>query len=56
MDENGMNVMARDFTDGSNHFFSGCIDAVDGWIVKFWKPCKSDGVSNLKYFYSWKGF
>jgi hypothetical protein len=29
-----MNAVARDFADGSNHVFSGCIGAVDGWIVK----------------------
>jgi hypothetical protein len=39
-----MNAMARDFADGFNHVFSGCIGAFDGWIVKIWKPCKSDGV------------
>ncbi len=39
-----MNVVARDFADGSNHVFSGCIGAVDGWIVKIRKPRKSDGV------------
>ena len=51
-----MNAMARDFADGFNHVFSGCIGAFDGWIVKIWKPCKSDGVMDLKSFYSRKGF
>ncbi len=29
-DEGRMNAVARDFADGSNHLFSGCIGAVDG--------------------------
>ncbi len=29
-DEDRMNAIARDFADGSNHLFSGCIGAVDG--------------------------
>jgi hypothetical protein len=36
-DEDRMNAVARDFADGSNHLFSGCIGAVDGWIVKIKK-------------------
>ncbi len=55
-DEDRMNAIARDFADGSNHLFSGCIGAVDGWIVKIRKPCKKDGVLNPKSFYSRKGF
>jgi hypothetical protein len=55
-DEERMNAVARDFADGSNHVFSGCIGAVDGWIVKIRKPWKSDGVLNSKSFYSQKGF
>jgi hypothetical protein len=51
-----LNAVASNFADGSNHLFSGCIGAVDGWIVKIWKPRKSDGVLNPKSFYSWKGF
>ena len=55
-DEDRMNAVAMDFADGSNHLFSGCIGAVDGWIVKIQKPCKKDGVLNPKSFYSRKGF
>ncbi len=55
-DEDRMNAIARDFVDGSNYLFSGCIGAVDGWIVKIRKPRKKDGVLNPKSFYSWKGF
>jgi hypothetical protein len=55
-DEDRMNAVARDFADGSNHVFSGCIGALDGWIVKIHKPRKSDGVLNPKSFYSRKGF
>ena len=55
-DEDRMNAVARDFADGSQHLFSGCIGAVDGWIVKIRKPRKSDGVLNPKSFYSRKGF
>ena len=55
-DEERMNAVTRDFSDGSNHLFSGCIGAVDGWIVKIRKPPKSDGVLNPKSFYSRKGF
>jgi hypothetical protein len=33
-DEDRMNAVARDFADGLNHLFSGCIGVVDGWIVK----------------------
>jgi hypothetical protein len=55
-DEDRMNAVASDFADGSNHLFSGCIGAVDGWIVKIAKPCKKDGVLNPKSFYSRKGF
>ncbi|KAL3805723.1 hypothetical protein ACHAW5_003832 [Stephanodiscus triporus] len=55
-DEERMNAVAREFADGSNHLFSGCIGAVDGWIVKIRKPRKSDGVFNPKSFYSRKGF
>ncbi len=54
--ENRMNAIARDFSDGSNHLFSGCIGAVDGWIVEIRKPRKKDGVLNPKSFYSRKGF
>jgi hypothetical protein len=56
-DEDRMNAVASNFVaDGSNHLFSGCIGAVDGWIVKIAKPCKKDDVLNPKSFYSWKGF
>jgi hypothetical protein len=55
-DEDRMNAVARDFADGSNHLFSGCLVAVDSWIVKTRKLCKKDGVLNPKSFYSWKGF
>jgi len=33
-DDVRMEAVARDFADGSNHLFSGCIGAIDGWIVK----------------------
>jgi hypothetical protein len=55
-DEDRMNAVARDFVDGLNHLFSGCISAVDGWIVKIRKPRKKDGVLNPKSFYNQKGF
>ena len=55
-DKDRMNAVAMDFADGSNHLFSGCIGAVDGWIVKIQKPRKKDGVLNPKSFYSRKGF
>ena len=55
-DEDRINAVARDFADGSNHLFSGCIGAMDGWIVKIRQPCKKDGVLNPKSFYSRKGF
>jgi hypothetical protein len=55
-DEDRINAVARDFADGSNHLFSGCIGAMDGWIVKIRQPCKKDGVLNPKSFYSQKGF
>jgi hypothetical protein len=51
-----MEAVARDFADGSNHLFSGCIGAIDGWIVKIRKPSKKDKVRNPKSFYSRKGF
>ena len=51
-DEDQMNAVTINFADGSNHLFSGCIDAVDGWIVKIQKPSYKDGVLNLKSFLS----
>ncbi len=47
-DEDRMHAVVMDFADGSNHLFSGCIGAVDGWIVKIQKPCMKDGVLNPK--------
>ena len=51
-----MRAVANDCADGSRNLFSGCIGAVDGWIVKIKKPSKKDGVMDPKSFYSRKGF
>ncbi len=50
-DEDRMNAIARDFADGANNLFSGCIG-----IMKIRRPRKKDGVLNPKSFYSQKGF
>ena len=56
-DEESMMDVARDFSIGSNGILSGCIGAVDGWVVKIIKPQKKrDMVSNAGSYYSRKGY
>jgi hypothetical protein len=51
-----MKAVAGQFARASNGLFSGCIGALDGWVVKNKRPSKKDGISNPKSFYSRKGF
>lgn len=55
-DEEKMKEVALQFAEGSNGVISGCIGALDGWVVKIKKPSRSDGVKNAKQFYSRKGY
>jgi hypothetical protein len=55
-DDDRMRSVANDFADRSRNLFSGCIGALDGWIVKIKKPSKRDEVKDPKSFYSRKGF
>ena len=55
-DDARMAAVALDFGRASSGLFSGCIGAIDGWVVKIRKPSKSDGVANPASFYSRKGF
>jgi hypothetical protein len=55
-DDSRMKAVARQFARASNGLFSGCIGALDGWVVKNKRPSKKDGISNPKSFYSRKGF
>ena len=55
-DDERMRAVANDFADRSRNLFSGCIGALDGWIVKIKKPSKRDEVKDPKSFYSRKGF
>ena len=56
-DENRMAEVAIEFARSSSGIISGCIGAVDGWVVKIKKPTKNiDQVSKPSSFYSRKGY
>jgi hypothetical protein len=53
-----MKKTAAGFSQGTNNgVLSGCIGALDGWLVKIRKPSfKKDGIRNAAGYYSRKGF
>jgi hypothetical protein len=55
-DEFQMREVAEQFHIASQGVMSGCIGALDGWIVKVKKPSTRDGVKDPASFYSRKGF
>ena len=57
-DENSMEATAKQFANGTSHgIISGCIGAVDGWLVRIKCPSHSrDGIKNPGAYYYRKGF
>merc|ERR1711862_543895 len=51
-----MEQVALEFARKSGGLFSGCIGAIDGWIVKIRKPKARDNVKNPGSFFSRKGY
>jgi hypothetical protein len=46
-----MQGVALQFSQASRGVVNGCIDALDGCVVKIQKPQKDDGVDNAASFY-----
>ena len=56
-DEERMRNVARQFAERSSGVISGCIGALDGWLVKIRKPNKAtDRVDNIGGYFSRKGY
>jgi hypothetical protein len=55
-DDEAMSAVALQFAQSSRGVITGCIGALDGWLVKIKKPGRRDGVENPQSFYSRKGF
>ena len=55
-DEERLEKVALQFARNSGGLLTGCIGAIDGWIVKIRKPSLRDGVSNPGSFFSRKVF
>ena len=55
-DENRMREVASQFNVASQGVMTGCIGALDGWVVKVKPPSVRDGVRDPASFYSRKGF
>lgn len=54
--EEQMRDVALQFASASNGVISGCIGALDGWVVKILKPTRRDNVPDAQSFYSRKGY
>ena len=54
--DEAMAAVALQFARASNGLFSGCIGALDGWVVKVLKPTQRDNVNDPSSFYSRKGY
>jgi hypothetical protein len=54
--EEEMKNVALQFASASNGVISGCIGALDGWVVKILKPTRRDNVPDAQSFYSRKGY
>jgi len=55
-DELRMREVSDHFFNASQGVMSGCIGALDGWVVKIRAPSRRDGVSDPASFYSRKGY
>jgi len=55
-DEERLQNVALEFALRSDGLFSGCIGAIDGWVVKIRKPTSKDNVTNPGSFFSRKGY
>ena len=55
-DQDRMRNVARQFHVASQGIMTGCIGAIDGWVVKVKPPSARDGVHDPASFYSRKGF
>ena len=55
-DEDRLEKVALHFARHSKGLLSGCIGAIDGWIVKIKKPTLRDGITNPGSFFSRKGY
>ena len=57
-DDDRMAAVAAEFCQKSNGLIRGSIGAVDGWLVRIWKPQERerDGIQNPGSFFSRKGF
>ena len=55
-DESMMREVASQFHIASQGVMTGCIGALDGWVVKIKPPSVQDGVRDPASFYSRKGF
>jgi hypothetical protein len=51
-----MAKVASEFAVKSSGKFTGCIGALDGWLVRINKPTEADGVDNPGDYFSRKGF
>jgi len=54
--EERLEKVALQFARHSGGLLTGCIGAIDGWIVKIRKPSLRDGVANPGSFFSRKFF
>jgi len=55
-DDIQLQEVANQFCDASQGVMSGCIGALDGWVVKIKAPSRRDGVHDPASFYSRKGY
>ena len=54
-DNKRMVQVAHGFKWDPNHFFKGCIGALDGWLVKINRPTESDGIAQPDDCFARKG-